>query len=241
MGDDDGSNVEPGWRPSAPSSFAPSHSFERIALAELQHRIVNDVSVVLASLDLAAKGASEAGAGMIADARTRIADLAALQRLLIPPMSADLVDASDLLEAACAAMSKTRLLPGGTSLTLRAGVTLVEAHTAWLMATAVVELLTNASKHAFPTGGGNVVVTLMDGDRGVLLRVSDNGRGSAGRIRKGGAGGAILAGIVEALGARMARPNSRRGTVVEIGIPKASLGRTGYDLHLITRAPAGHA
>lgn len=216
-------------------------SYERLALAELQHRAVNDIAVVGVSLDPAVRGADPTGAAMIAEARARVADLAVLQRLLIPPMSRRLVDAADLLEAVCRVVANTRLRSNGTSLTLRMGTAMIEADTAWLLATAVVELLTNAAKHAFPEGGGNVVLTLVDGHRGVLLRISDDGQGARGARCNSGQGGAILKSLVAAMGARMVRLPPENGTVVEIGIPTASLRRPSYDCNLILRRPEGSA
>jgi PAS domain S-box-containing protein len=92
----------------------------------------------------------------------------------------------------------------------------------------VTELVTNALKHAFPDGTGNVSVILERGADGqIILVVSDDGQGQAvGKISlrssKAGLGTGIIAGLVAQLEGTMTT-RSEKGTRTEIRVAEPEL------------------
>jgi two-component sensor histidine kinase len=92
----------------------------------------------------------------------------------------------------------------------------------------VTELVTNALKHAFPDGTGNVSVILERGGYGeIVLVVSDDGRGMAvgnasSSSSKAGLGTGIIAGLVAQLEGTMTT-QSENGTRIEIRVAEPEL------------------
>jgi two-component sensor histidine kinase len=87
----------------------------------------------------------------------------------------------------------------------------------------VTELVTNAVKHAFPSGKGNIKVSFTHEDSDILLVVSDDGSGMIGTKAASssgtGLGTSILAGLVHQLEGSMTM-RDEHGVTVEVRIKK---------------------
>jgi two-component sensor histidine kinase len=87
----------------------------------------------------------------------------------------------------------------------------------------VTELVTNALKHAFPNGAGNIAVSLeRDGGGEVILIVADDGRGrsrgpASAEASPKGLGSGIIAGLVAQLKGTITMRDDR-GTTAEIRV-----------------------
>lgn len=151
---------------------------QRTMFQELQHRVANNMQFVSAMLRLYKKRAGDDPAAMLTalgDARVRLDTMSRIHRYLYDPVNVtrpvgaffqDLC--ADLLEAAGAEHVRVTvdMPPVRFDLTRLTPLSLI-----------VVEVITNALKHAFPDGRGHIALRLVqDGDR-MVLTVADDGRG----------------------------------------------------------------
>lgn len=86
------------------------------------------------------------------------------------------------------------------------------------LALIVNELVTNALKHAFPTGEGTVRVSTTASDHRISLRVADNGVGSDPAGRQG-SGSRLLEALANGLGATLTRADGA-GMAVAVSVPR---------------------
>lgn len=153
---------------------------QRTMFQELQHRVANNMQFVSAMLRLYKKRAAADPAAMLTaldDARVRLDTMSRIHRYLYDPASVtrpvgaffqDLC--ANLLEAA-----------GATDVRITIDMPPVQFDLTRLtpLSLIVVEVITNALKHAFPDGRGTIALRLVqDGDR-MVLTVADDGKGMA--------------------------------------------------------------
>ncbi|MFC0241842.1 sensor histidine kinase [Rhodopseudomonas telluris] len=153
---------------------------QRTMFQELQHRVANNMQFVSAMLRLYKKRAGDDPAAMLTaldDARVRLDTMSRIHRYLYDPANVtrpvgaffqDLC--ANLLEAAGAKDVRITvdMPPVQFDLTRLTPLSLI-----------VVEVITNALKHAFPDGRGTIALRLVqDGDR-MVLTVADDGKGMA--------------------------------------------------------------
>jgi two-component sensor histidine kinase len=82
----------------------------------------------------------------------------------------------------------------------------------------IVELVTNAAKHAFPNGNDGVVrIDLLYREGRWRCTISDNGIGAAGPLR--GSGARILEDLARSIRARTIAAFGCRGTTVTVILP----------------------
>ena len=87
----------------------------------------------------------------------------------------------------------------------------------WYAGLIIAELITNAAKHAFGTGGGTIRVEIAhEGDR-VQCSVTDDGRHGGSDHR--GQGSEIVSALAARLGATMSRAFGPLGTAVVLTLP----------------------
>lgn len=250
MGSDHGMRLESRIRRRKTGLTTAPGGVASLMLAEHLHRTANDFSVALAAVKIAMEMASAVASGTTATAerrrleiqraRDRIAEAAELNRLLIPPLAADPVDASDLVGAVCTAIARTRLHAVREGLSFHGSPVLVTADRGWLLAVIAAELAGNSAKHAFGPAGGHIHVQLGEDRRGMRLLVSDDGRG-AGDWSGTGRGGDIVDAAVAELGGRVARATSNSGTHVEVRVPGAAVTRGLRSIPRTGRTPYGYA
>lgn len=193
---------------------------EQIVLAESLHRNANDMQIVQGHLHRAKRAAPEAACHIDA-AIAHVGRIADVQRLLIPPLSHGVeVDLKATLEKVCLAMSRATLEDRGIDIKVAVDECAIDARECWMIATIVVELVTNAARHAFDDAGGTIVVAGRRDGRVLVVGVADNGSKAATidarRLVGGGRGTGIVEAMLEFLGGTMRRSSGPEGTRVEL-------------------------
>jgi two-component sensor histidine kinase len=197
-----------------------------ILLREVYHRVKNNLQIVdslllMQSGQLADPSAKSALLGL----RRRVYALGLVHHQLMDSKNLQTFDIAPFLQ-----QLSTNIVEAGAeqgiNLSVKAAPLNVGLDFAIPLGLLVTELVTNALKHAFPDGAGNIAVVLErveDGD--VALIVSDDGQGrAAGKASPGadmapkaGLGTSIIAGLVAQLKGTMTMRNER-GTRTEIRV-----------------------
>lgn len=201
-------------------------------LQEVNHRVKNSLQLVSSLLSLqAAKARTAEMRAILADARARLSVIARLHQRLYQRGTHDSVDLFSFLQELCAesleavqGASRTGLVfegPAGG-----AGATLMPIDRAVPIALIVSELLTNAMKHAFPDGGGELRVSIETVDDELRILVEDNGPGLPDQFDAAashGVGMRVVNALVRQLGGRLeSRPGgSGAGAAFSVVIPGA--------------------
>ena len=160
-------------------------------MRELNHRVKNNLAMVdsLIAIQLRRSGQIDAQ-----ELRARIAAIADVHDLLYQAAGAQRLDLGELLERIGRSPALVPAERGiACKLTLERGIS-VDASAATPLALAVVELVTNAVKHAFPGRGGTIAIDLRRRGGTAELSIADDGVGMA---PEGGRSSGIR--IVEAL------------------------------------------
>jgi two-component sensor histidine kinase len=197
-----------------------------LLLAELNHRVGNELQVVVSALQLVRRElASGQPARLIEDALVRLTCFGDVHRLL--DRRRHQAPLAERLEALCQAMSVAKAAPIGVHLRLGLDEVTADEETAWTLCVVAFELMTNALKHAFPGNLPGVVdVVLRRDGEGVLLTVSDNGVGVGADRRVAetvweapGFGSGIVAELAGRLGGFVTRVSGAGGTTATFRIP----------------------
>jgi two-component sensor histidine kinase len=197
-----------------------------LLLAELNHRVCNELQAALSALRLAKRElASAEPVRFIEEAVFRLEAFGSLHQLLDRQRGQGPL--AQRLEALCRATSLAKAAPLGIHLTLKLDDVAVDEETAWTVCVVASELMTNAFKHAFAGGRPGVVgVALKQDEAGVLLTVTDNGIGcqsSETLWEAPGFGSGIIAQLAERLGGFVTRIGGPTGTAATFRIPVARL------------------
>jgi two-component sensor histidine kinase len=199
-----------------------------IVLAELNHRVRNELQVALSALRLARRElASDEPVRFIEEAARRLEGLGDVNQLL--DRQSGQGPLAQRLEALCRATTLYRAAPLGIRLTLTLDQVTTDEETAWTLCVAASELMTNSIKHAFPKGApGTVSVVLRQEGDEALLTVSDNGAGgvTGGRStgttwQATGLGSGIVTLLAERLGGCVTRVSGPLGTTATFRVPAA--------------------
>ena len=199
-----------------------------LLLAELNHRVCNELQAALSALRLARRGLASAEPGrFIEEAVHRLEAFGCVHQLLNRQRGQGSL--AQRLEALCRATSAAKAAPLGIHLTLNLDDVAVDEETAWTVCVVACELMTNAFKYAFAGGSPGVVgVALKQDGEGVLLTVTDNGVGIGVGYRSAeaiwqapGFGSGIVAQLAERLDGFVTRVSSRAGTTVTFRVPAA--------------------
>jgi two-component sensor histidine kinase len=206
------------------ASVGPDEAW--LLLAELNHRVRNELQVAMSALRLAKRGLASTEPGrFIEEAVLRLEGLGSLHQLLDRQMGQGPL--AQRLEALCRAISLSKAAPLGIRLVATLDEVAVDDETAWTVCVVASELMTNAFKHAFSKGLPGVVSVVLRQERGeVLLTVSDNGIGQDSRSPEAiwqapGFGSGIVAQLAERLGGSVTRVSGPAGTTVTFGVPAA--------------------
>jgi two-component sensor histidine kinase len=199
-----------------------------LLLAELNHRVCNELQVAMSALRLAKrKLASDDPARFIEEAELRLEAFGYVHQLL--DRQRDQGPLSQRLEALCRATSLANAAPLGTHLRLMLDDVTADEETSWTICVVAFELMTNAFKHAFPGGVAGVVAIDLrrEGDE-LLLTVTDNGVGPRVGGRSGeavwrspGFGSGIVNQLAERLGGFVISVGGPEGTTVGFRVPAA--------------------
>jgi two-component sensor histidine kinase len=198
-----------------------------LLLAELNHRVCNELQAAQSALRLARRGlASAEPVRFIEEATLRLEAFGHVHQLLDRQRGQEPL--AQRLEAVCRAASRSKAAPLGIHLALKLDEVTADAETAWTVCVVASELMTNAFKHAFPGGRPGVVsVVLWQDDEGVRLTVTDNGVGADAGFPSAapaqatrGFGSGIVAQLAERLGGSMTLAGGPAGTVATFRVPE---------------------
>ena len=189
-----------------------------LLLREMTHRVSNEYSAAITALSLAAARTSNPEArAAISAAAERLHDYADAHRALQMPRAAARVDLADYLFRICSTIGQARLRDRGIHLILATDQVMLSELECWYAGLIIAELITNAAKHAFGSGGGTIRVEIAhEGDR-VQCSVTDDGTQGSGNHR--GQGSEIVAALAARLGATISREFGPHGTRVVLTLP----------------------
>lgn len=150
-----------------------------LLLREFQHRVKNDFQIVGSILTLQRRKAAELGAEVLLDeALDRLRGLSEVHaNLWAPGGDAGEVNLEPYLNRLCAALSSSLTSGSAVQLSCKADPVVMPRDRAGAIGLIVNELVTNAIKHAFPEGLGEITVRFEAGPGGGRLTVADNGVG----------------------------------------------------------------
>lgn len=206
--------------------LARTEAEKSLLLREMNHRVKNDLQSLVAVADLQARRIADPAARDVLEALSqRMAALSQIHDRLQATKGAVEIDAGDFVGALCRDLHAAHVGRRPIALKVHAAHAPVSAALAVPLGLLVNELVTNAIKHAFPEGRrGTITVDLASVDRGLRLRVGDDGVGvNAGRInsgREGGIGARLIGALAAQLGGSMETSAQGPGTMVTISLPE---------------------
>lgn len=172
-----------------------------LILRELQHRVKNNIQVVLMLVRSAMREAtSEEARTILAQTNTRLSAAATVQQLLYQTTQIETVDAREMLNVLVEGLSEW--IGDRHRIDVDADPAPLPNRTALPIALIVNELVTNSVKHGRnPQGIAEISITLRKHSSLFTLRIADTGPGfepQAGRKRASGLG--LVRGLVRQLG-----------------------------------------
>jgi two-component sensor histidine kinase/putative methionine-R-sulfoxide reductase with GAF domain len=202
----------------AESLINESKSEAEIMLRELQHRMKNNLQVIVSFLSLQGReSANEEARERIGRVMDRVMAIGLAHDQLSFKKSASSVDMRDYLKALCANIDPRR-----PNLTIDAEFESVSIPLDRAVPIGLIlnELVTNSVKYAFDEEGGIINVTFRVNETigEAELRVRDNGRGM-GPARVGSLGLRLVESLSRQLGGRLTTPEVPKGTTTVLTFP----------------------
>ena len=190
-----------------------------LVLAEVEHRIANEFTLAISSINLIAQNYTGDARTALDCATVSLRHYALSHHALLPPLAVDVLDLSTYLREICRALMSAKLADRGIALTLSETPVGIEAWRAWQLGLILSELISNSLRHgAWPSRGGAIRVELTAGDFNIQCCVADNSRDlKPGSI---GSGTHILEGLVGELCGHIRRVFYGDGTTVLITLPR---------------------
>jgi two-component sensor histidine kinase len=205
-------------------------NLEHILLRELIHRINNEFSSLIGAVSrTAARSVNHEVKVALAHIIELLSHYAELHRALQMPDNDTHIDAAAYLENLCQSISRSKLDGMKIDLVLTASPLRLPSEGCWRLGMIVYELVTNAARHAFGNGKGEIRVEIARARRSVECRVTDNG--SAPAIVQRGRGLRIVDELVKGLDGRIYQKFGHTGSrsILTFPVPcrTATRGRTG--------------
>jgi len=199
-----------------------------VLLREVYHRVKNNLQIVDGLIVLQAREFGDPNVkGALLSLRRRVHALGLVHHQLMDSKDLKTFDIAPFLQQLSGNLVEAGA-ESGISLSVKAAPMDVGLDFAIPLGLLVTELVTNALKHAFPDGAGNIAVTLeRDGDGEVSLIVSDDGEGRPSEAPAGthapGLGTQIIAGLVKQLeGTITMRDDRGLRTEIRVAAPALS-------------------
>jgi two-component sensor histidine kinase len=153
-----------------------SPSLDRLLVREITHRVNNEFASAIQVVSLiAARSSSQDVKAALAGVTDKLHSYAGVHHALQAPANNDLIDTSVYLRQLCNSISRSKLETRGIELILVEQPFRMSAERCWVMGMIVVELITNAARHAFVARGGTIRVECRKSGGYVECRVSDDG------------------------------------------------------------------
>ena len=203
----------------AMSLISDSKSETEIMLRELQHRMKNNLQVIVSFLALQGReSASEEARERIGRVMDRVMAIGLAHDQLSFKKGASTVDMRDYLKALCANIDPRR-----PNLTIDKEFESISIPLDRAVPIGLIlnELVTNSVKYAFEEEGGgviNITFRLNETIGEAELCVRDNGRGM-GQARSGSLGLRLVESLSRQLGGRLTTPEVRKGTKTVLTLP----------------------
>ena len=193
-------------------------TLERILLHELIHRINNEFSSLIGAVSrTAARSVNHEVKVALAHIIELLSHYAELHRALRMPERDTQIDAAAYLEDLCLSISRSKLDGMKIALVLTASPLWLPSERCWRLGMMVYELVTNAARHAFGNGKGEIRVELSRAGKLVECRVVDNG--SAPTSVRRGRGLRIVDELVKGLDGRLDQRFGPRGSFSILTFP----------------------
>lgn len=196
------------------------------AVKEIHHRVKNNLQIVSSFLNLEARASKNADTKIVlGNARNRISALSIVHQTLYQHERLDSVELEPFLEALLTHLREALGMADlGVQLEWDIDNVVRDSDDAIPLALLVLELITNAMKHAFDEEGGRINVALSQVDEDLRLTVSDDGAGVSepdAPMHKG-LGTRLVAAFTRQLRAEMTTQSSAgQGYTVVLKIPHA--------------------
>lgn len=174
----------------------------RTLLRELQHRVKNNIQMMVSLIMMAAQGRNTPEvAAVVETSRGRLHAMAAVQEALYQTDRADMVPAREFLTDVVRTAAQASGASDAVQLCLEdAELSSDEAHCLALIAN---ELITNAAKYGLPDGRGRITVTFTDDGNQYRLDVEDEGPGIPAEASTRTSGLTLVRGLCRQLGGRL--------------------------------------
>ena len=193
-------------------------TLEHIVLHELIHRINNEFSSLIGAVSrIAARSVNHEVKVALAHIIELLSHYAELHRALQMPERDRQIDAAAYLEDLCLSISRSKLDGMKIALVLTVSPLWLPSEGCWRLGMMVYELVTNAARHAFGNGKGEIRVELSRSGKLVECRVVDNG--SAPSSVRRGRGLRIVDELVKGLDGRLDQRFGPRGSFSIVTFP----------------------
>jgi two-component sensor histidine kinase len=193
-------------------------TLEHILLHELIHRINNEFSSLIGAVSrTAARSVNNEVKVALAHIIELLSLYAELHRALQMPERGTHIDAAAYLEDLCLSISRSKLDDMKIDLVLTASPLRLPSERCWQLGMIVYELVTNAARHAFGNGNGQVRVQLSRAGKLVECRVVDNGSAPS-KVQRG-RGLKIVDELVKGLDGRLDQRFGQRGSFSILTFP----------------------
>ena len=198
--------------------LAPEVPMERVLLHELIHRINNEFSSLIGAVSrTAARSVNHEVKVALAHIIELLSHYAELHRALQMPNNDTLIDAAAYLESLCLSISHSKLDGKKIDLVLTASPLRLPSERCWRLGMIIFELVTNATRHAFGNGIGQVRIELSRAGKLVECSVVDNGSAPINVQR--GRGLKIVDELVKGLDGHLDQRFGQRGSFSKLTFP----------------------
>ena len=191
---------------------------ECLLLQEMAHRINNELTSTISIISCTAeKSTSCEVKAALARVTEHLYDHARVYRALQMPTADRRIDAAAYMRELCLSISRAKLRHNGIELVLVEHAFELSSAQCWRLGLIVSELITNASRHAFASGGGTIRVELKKRAANVECRVADDGSGPE-NIRPG-QGLGIVQQLARGLNGKINQRFGAKGSLATVSFP----------------------